>query len=108
MHARIQEFSSGVPDQSDKKKSSVSPKLNLQKSNGQFKKDVSFFKVPEGVQHFPGGGGGGGGEVQLLNAYFLRSATQKFYIPSPKFIGLLDLEKKISRGFLPLILDYVT
>ena len=22
---------------------------------------LSFFKVPEGVQHFPGGGGGGGG-----------------------------------------------
>ena len=23
-------------------------------------KENSFFKVPEGVQHFPGGGGGGG------------------------------------------------
>ena len=30
----------------------------LQKSNGQFKKNLSFFKVPEGVQLFPGGGGG--------------------------------------------------
>ena len=42
-----------------------SPQLILLKSNGQ------FFKVPEGVQHFPGGvqlypGGGG---VQLLILY---------------------------------------
>ena len=33
--------------------------LILQKSNGQFQRNLSFFKVPEGVQHFPGGGGGG-------------------------------------------------
>ena len=26
---------------------------------GQFQRNLSFFKVPEGVQHFPGGGGGG-------------------------------------------------
>ena len=37
-------------------------------SNGQFQRDLSFFKVPEGVQHFPGGGGsslfkGGGGQI---------------------------------------------
>ena len=38
-----------------------SPQLILQKSNGQFQRNLSFFKVPEGVQHFPGGGGGGGG-----------------------------------------------
>ena len=31
------------------------PQLNLQKSNGQFQRNLSFFKVPEGVQHFPGG-----------------------------------------------------
>ena len=37
-----------------------SPQLILQKSNGQFQRNLSFFKVPEGVQHFPGGG------VQLL------------------------------------------
>ena len=41
-----------------------SPQLILQKSNGQFQRNLSFFKVPEGVQHFPGGvqlfpGGGG-------------------------------------------------
>ena len=34
--------------------------LFLQKSNGQFQRNLSFSKVPEGVQHFPGGGGGGG------------------------------------------------
>ena len=43
-----------------------SPQLILQKSNCQFQRNISFFKVPEGVQHFPGGsnfspGGGGGG-----------------------------------------------
>ena len=41
--------------------------LFLQKSNGQFQRNLSFSKVPEGVQHFPGGGGGGG--VQLLIPY---------------------------------------
>ena len=35
-----------------------SPQLILQKSNGQFQSNLSFFKVPEGDQHFPGGGGG--------------------------------------------------
>ena len=43
------------------------PQLILQKSNGQFQRNLSFFKVPEGfnifqgggVQLFPGGGGGG-------------------------------------------------
>ena len=33
----------------------LSPQLILQKSNGQFQRNLSFFKVPEGVQHFPGG-----------------------------------------------------
>ena len=32
-----------------------SPQLILKKSNGQFKRNLSFFKVPEGVQLFPGG-----------------------------------------------------
>ena len=41
-----------------------SPQLILQKSNGLFQRNLSFFKVPEGVQHFPGGGG-----VQLLIPY---------------------------------------
>ena len=36
----------------------LSPQLILQKSNGQFQRNLSFFKVPEGVQHFPWGGGG--------------------------------------------------
>ena len=43
----------------------LSPRLILQMSNGQFQKEISFFKVPEGVQIFPGGGGGG----QLLTPY---------------------------------------
>ena len=58
----------GGPGQSDKKKAQTfffffffffffSPQLILQKSNGQFKRNLSFFKVPEGVQLFPGGGG---------------------------------------------------
>ena len=53
----------GGPDQADKKSSdnvfllfSFSPQLILQKTNGQFQRNISFFKVPEGV--FPGGGGG--------------------------------------------------
>ena len=54
----------GGPGQSDKKSSDnvfffffffFSPQLILQKSNGQFQRNLSFFKVPEGVQHFPGG-----------------------------------------------------
>ena len=50
-------------------------KAILQKSNGQFQRNLPFFKVPEGVQHFPRGvqlfpgGGGGGGGVQLLIPY---------------------------------------
>ena len=56
----------GGPGQSDKKSSDnvvfFSPQLILQKSNGQFKRNLSFFKVPEGVQLFPGG-------VQLLIPY---------------------------------------
>ena len=47
--------------QADKKSSNVffcfffSPQLILQKSNGQFQRNLSLFKVPDGVQHFPGG-----------------------------------------------------
>ena len=44
----------------------LSPRLILQKSNGYFQREISFFKVPEGVQIFPGGGGGGGGGNCLL------------------------------------------
>ena len=60
------------PSQSDKKALATfffSPQLILQKSNGQFQRNLSFFKVPEGVQHFPGGGGptfSRGGGVQLF------------------------------------------
>ena len=46
------------PGQSDKKSSDndfFSPKLILQKSNGQFQRNLSFFKAPDGVQFFPGG-----------------------------------------------------
>ena len=51
-----------------------SPQLILQKSNGQFQRNLSFFKVPEesnifqGVSNFFQWGGGGGG-VQLLIPY---------------------------------------
>ena len=37
------------------KVSFFSPQLILQKSNGQFQRNLSFSKVPEGVQHFPRG-----------------------------------------------------
>ena len=81
LHARIQEFSSGGggPVQSDKKALTtfffLCPQLILQKSNGQFQRNLSFFKVPEGFNIFRGGGGGGGvqlfpgGGVQLLISY---------------------------------------
>ena len=55
------------------KKSSDKVFFFLQKSNGQFHRNLSFFKVQEGFQHFPGGvqlfPGGGGGGVQLLISY---------------------------------------
>ena len=59
-HAWIQEFPSGGgggPGQSDKVffVFFFSSHLILQKSNGQFQRNLSFFKVPEGVQHFSGG-----------------------------------------------------
>ena len=44
--------------------SSSFSQLILQKSNGLFQRKLSFFKVSEEVQHFPGGGGGRG--VQLF------------------------------------------
>ena len=72
--ARIQEFSSGGgegPGQSDKKSSDndfFSPQLILQTSNGQFQRNLSFFKAPDGVQFFPGGPTFPGG-VQLLIPY---------------------------------------
>ena len=71
-------FAGGVQVSLTKKSSDVfffffSTQLILQKSNGQFQRNLSFFKVPEGVQHFPGGGGGSnffqGGGVQLLIPY---------------------------------------
>ena len=71
-HARIQEFSSGgggVQVNLTKKALTTvffSPQLILLKSNGLFQRKLSFFKVPEGVQHFPGGSiffQGGGGPI---------------------------------------------
>ena len=72
-------FRQGGPGQSDKKALTLffccffRPQLILQKSNGQFQRNLSFFKAPEGVQHFPGGGGGPtfsrGGGVQSLIPY---------------------------------------
>ena len=80
-HARIKEFSSGGGGSRSVWQKKFwrffffffSPQLILQKSNGQFQRNLSFFKVPGGgggVQHFPGGvqlfpGGG----VQLLIPY---------------------------------------
>ena len=55
-------FRQGGPGQTEKKALTTlffffSPQLILQKSNAQFQINLSFFKVPEGVQLFPGGGG---------------------------------------------------
>ena len=47
----------GGPGQSDKKLIFFCPQLILQKSNGHFQRNLTFFKVTEGVQHFPGAGG---------------------------------------------------
>ena len=60
-------FRQGGPAQSDKKALTTfffNPQLILLKLNGIFRRKLWFFKVPEGVQHFPGvptfarGGGG--------------------------------------------------
>ena len=58
-------FRQGGPGQSDKKALTTfffffffSPQLILQKSNGQFQRNLSFFKVPEGGLTFSRGGGG--------------------------------------------------
>ena len=56
-------FRQGDPGPSDIKKLKqrfFSPQIILQKSNGYFQRKLSFSKVQEGVQYFPGGGGGGG------------------------------------------------
>ena len=71
-------FVRGVQVRADKKKALTvffffffffSPQLILQKSNGQFQRNLSLFKVPEGVQHFPGGVQLFPGGVQLLIPY---------------------------------------
>ena len=41
------------PGQSDKK--ALTMTFLVQKSNGQFQRNLSFFKAPDGVQFFPGG-----------------------------------------------------
>ena len=59
------------PGQSDIKALTMtffSPQLILQKSNGQFQRNLSFFKAPDGVQFFPGDQLFPGG-VQLLIPY---------------------------------------
>ena len=51
-------FRQGGPGQSAKKALTTfffSPQLILQKSNGQFQRNLSFFKVPEGSNIFQGG-----------------------------------------------------
>ena len=70
-------FFRGDSGPSEIKKSSdnvFSPQHILQKSKGYFQRKVSFSKVSEEVQHFPGGGGSnffqrGGGSARLLILY---------------------------------------
>ena len=66
-------FRQGGPGQADKNKFFFvfffGPQLILQKSNGQFQRNLSLFKVPEWVQHFPWGSNffqGGGGSNCLF------------------------------------------
>ena len=104
--ARIQEFSwgggeGGEGSRSVWQKSSdndfFSPQLILQKSNGQFQRNLSFFMAPDGVQLFPGGvqllipyrnpfnlwfsrgGGGGGGEGS--RSVWQKSSDNDFFSP---------------------------
>ena len=52
-------FHQGGPGQLTKKALTaffLSPQLILQKSNGQFQRNIPFFNVPEGFQHFTRGG----------------------------------------------------
>ena len=55
-------FRQGCPGQSDKKKALTTFFLVLSLFY-RSQRNLSFFKVPEGVQHFPGGGGGGGVQI---------------------------------------------
>ena len=71
-------FRQGGPGQSDKKSSDnvfffFSPQLILQKSNGQFQRNLSFYKVPEGAgpNFFQGGGGGSNCLIPYRNPYNL-------------------------------------
>ena len=67
-------------------------KVILQKSSGQFQRNLPFFKVPEGVQHFPRGVQLFPGGVQLLipyrnpyNLWFFREGPDPlspFWIPT--------------------------
>ena len=76
-----------------------SPQLILQKSNGQFQRNLSFFKVPEGVKHFPGGG------VQLFpyrnpyNLWFSRGGG-----PDPRPPSGSALEKGIPKSHKKFVL----
>ena len=60
----------GGPGQSDNV--FFSPQLILQESNGQFQRNLLFFKVREGVQHFPGvqlfSEGGGGSNISSFTS----------------------------------------
>ena len=74
-HAGIQEFSSGGVQVSLTKKALMfifffSPQLILQKSNGQFQRNLIIFQGSRGGPTFSRGeGGGGGGVVKLLIPY---------------------------------------
>ena len=64
--AHLGAFGSGELKSSDN--DFFSPQLILQKSNGQFQRNLSFFKAPDGVQFFLRGPTFPGG-VQLLIPY---------------------------------------
>ena len=90
-----------------------SPQLILQTSNGQFQGNLSFFKVPEGVQHFPGRGvqlipGGG---VQLLIPYTHITCDFPGGGPDPLSPPLdphLSVYKKLTSCVFSLSTKYVT
>ena len=99
----------GGPGQSDKKALFfffffTSPQLILQKSNGQFHRNLSFFNVPGGSNFFQGAG------VQLLipyinpfNLWFSRGeGVRTPYPPSGSALVSRDCCVALSRGAMGL------
>ena len=110
-HARIQEFSSGGVQVSLTKKALtfflffLSPQLILQKSNGQFQRNLNIFQGSRGGPTFSRGGGG----VQLLipyrnpyNLWFSRGGPDPLSNPSGSALGRFTQDWKKSDMYIPM------